>query len=130
MKTAKLILIAGLLTLGLACGYSKPATMAAQAGARPAIKTLNPASQLSGGSEFLLTVNGAGFASDAVINFGGTAQTTKFVSSTQLTATISGSAIMSAGTLAVTVTNPGTAGGIYGGGTLPETSVPMNFTIM
>jgi hypothetical protein len=28
-----------------------------------------------------------------------------------------------------TVTNPGTPGGLYGGGTLPETSAPMNFTI-
>jgi len=29
----------------------------------------------------------------------------------------------------VTVTNPGTAGGIYGGGTQPETSVAMDFTV-
>jgi hypothetical protein len=29
----------------------------------------------------------------------------------------------------VTVTNPGTAGGVYGGGTSAETSAPMTFTI-
>jgi hypothetical protein len=29
----------------------------------------------------------------------------------------------------VTVTNPGTPGGIYGGGTSPATSMPMTFMI-
>jgi len=130
MKIAQLIILTGLLTLGLACGYSKPATTPAQAGTMPSISGLNPASQLSGGSAFLLTVNGTNFAADAVINFNGIAQTTKYVSSTQLTATVSGSAIMNAGTVPVTVTNPGTSGGAYGGGTLPETSAPMNFTVM
>jgi hypothetical protein len=38
-------------------------------------------------------------------------------------------AVAAAGTVHVTVTNPGTAGGIYGGGTQPETSVAMDFTV-
>jgi hypothetical protein len=63
------------------------------------------------------------------VNFNGAAQTTTFVSANQLTAAIPGSADMNSGTVPVTVTNPGTPGGLYGGGTLPETSAPMNFTI-
>jgi hypothetical protein len=85
----------------------------------------------SGGPAFVLTVNGTNFASNAAINWNGTAQTTtSVVLGTQLTATIPASDITTAGTTAaVTVTNPGTAGGQYGGGTLPETSNKMTFTI-
>ena len=63
------------------------------------------------------------------MNFNGAAQATTHVSANQLTAQIPASADMNSGTVPVTVTNPGTAGGLYGGGTLPETSAPMNFTI-
>jgi hypothetical protein len=129
MKTVQVILLIGLITMGMACGYSKPATTAAQPGAIPTLSNLNPASQISGSSAFLLTVNGANFGANAMINFNGAVETTTRVSSTQLTTTISGSAIMAAGTVPVTVTNPGTPGGMYGGGTLAETSAPMNFTI-
>jgi hypothetical protein len=37
--------------------------------------------------------------------------------------------IATAGTVSVTVTNPGTPGGQYGGGTMAETSNIMTFTI-
>jgi hypothetical protein len=37
--------------------------------------------------------------------------------------------VSASGTVPVTVTNPGTPGGIYGGGTSPATSSPMNFTV-
>jgi hypothetical protein len=78
-----------------------------------------------------LVVNGTNFSSTAVINFNGVAQTTNQVSGTQLTATIAAADIATAGTAAVTVTNPGTAGmGAYGsGGTAAATSSPMTFTI-
>jgi hypothetical protein len=46
-----------------------------------------------------------------------------------LTATIPASAVSASGTVPVTVTNPGTPGGQYGGGTTAVTSAPMNFTI-
>ena len=78
---------------------------------------------------FTLTVNGANFASNAQINWNGAAQTTTPVSAAQLTADIPASAIATAGTVTVTVTNPGTPGGTYGGGTLAETSNSMTFTI-
>jgi hypothetical protein len=46
-----------------------------------------------------------------------------------LMVTIPSSSIMTAGMVPVTVTNPGTQGGPYGGGTQAETSTAMNFTI-
>ncbi len=53
------------------------------------------------------------------------------VSANQLTATIAASNIATPATVAITVTNPGTAGtGIYNtGATLAETSAAMNFTV-
>ncbi len=76
-----------------------------------------------------MTVNGTSFASKATVNWNGAALTTTFVTGNQLTATVPAADVATAGTANVTVTNPGTAGGIYGGGTLPETSAAMSFTI-
>jgi len=127
MKTVEIVAFAGLLALGLACGYSK-STMPPQAGTMPAIAQLSPSS-MNAGAAFTLTVNGSNFLANAAENFNGAAQATTHVSASQLTATIPGSADMNSGMVPVTVTNPGTAGGLYGGGTQPETSAPMNFTI-
>jgi hypothetical protein len=74
-------------------------------------------------------VNGTNFNSNAAINLNGTAQMTSRVSANQLTATVPAASVATAGTITVTVTNPGTAGGIYGGGTAAETSNSMTFTI-
>ena len=129
MKTAKTVALAGIITLCLGCGYSKPMTTPPQPGAKPIIAQLVPAST-SAGSAFQLEVDGTSFSSNAVINFNGAAQTTTAdMSATKLTAMIPASAVMNAGTVLVTVTNPGTPGGPYGGGTSPETSSPVDFTI-
>jgi hypothetical protein len=127
MKTVQIVALAGLLAIGVACGYSK-STMPPQAGRMPAIAQLSPSST-NAGAAFTLTVNGSNFLSNAAVNFNGAAQATTYISANQLTATIPSSADMNSGIVPVTVTNPGTAGGLYGGGTLPETSTPMNFTI-
>jgi hypothetical protein len=127
MKTVQIVALAGALAIGVACGYSK-STMPPQAGTMPAIAQLSPPA-VNAGAAFTLTVNGSNFLSNAAVNFNGAAQATTHISANQLTATIPSAADMSAGTVPVTVTNPGTAGGLYGGGTLPETSAPMNFTI-
>jgi len=130
--TVKTTLLVTLLALTLACGYSSK-TSPAVAGTVPAITELSPDSVTAGGDTFTLTVNGSNFSSKAVVNWNGTAQTanTTYVSGSQLMVTVPASAIATAGTVAVTVTNPATAGsGAYGsGGTLAETSQPMNFTI-
>jgi hypothetical protein len=130
MKNAKTVFLAGLLAVSLACGYSKPATTPPVAGTMPTITQLAPANMAHGGPAFVLTVNGTGFSGNAAIYWNGTAQTTTAVSpGTQLTTTISATDIATTGTAAVTVTNPGTPGGQYGGGTSAETSAPMTFTI-
>ncbi|MGA8212967.1 MAG: IPT/TIG domain-containing protein, partial [Candidatus Sulfotelmatobacter sp.] len=100
------------------------------AGTTPTIAALVPANMTHGMPAFVLTVNGTNFSSNATIYWNGTAETpTSHVSASQLTATIPATDIETAGTAAVTVTNPGTAGGQYGGGTSAETSAPMTFTI-
>jgi hypothetical protein len=129
MKIAMTVFLAALLAVGLACGYSAKATTPPVAGTSPDISELAPDNTNSGGAAFVLTVNGTNFNSNAAINWAGTAQTTSFVSASQLTATIPATAIASSGSVMVTVTNPGTSGGIYGGGTSAETSNAMTFTI-
>jgi IPT/TIG domain len=131
MKTMSTVLLAALTAFTLACGYSSKATTPPVAGAMPAISELAPNNATSGGPAFVLTVNGSNFSATAAINWNGTAQTTTYVSANQLTATIAASDIATPATVPVTVTNPATGGsGPYGsGGTLAETSSPMDFTV-
>jgi IPT/TIG domain len=131
MKHLAIVLLTALSVFTLACGYSSKATTPATSGSMPTIATLAPGSATHGDAAFVLTVTGTNFSTTAAINFAGMAQTTNQVSTTQLTATISAADIANAGTVAVTVTNPAISGtGAYGsGGTLAETSSPMNFTI-
>ena len=86
----------------------------------PTITAISPNSAVVGGAAFTLTINGTNFFGASMVNFGGSAPATTFVSSTQLTAAIPASSIASTGTLAVTVTNPAAGGG---------TSNPINFTV-
>jgi len=126
LKTAFLI---GLLSTGAACGYSSQATTPPSPGTTPTITELLPDNVNSGSGDFVLTVNGTHYNSNAAINWNGVAQATTFVTPSQLTATIPATAVANSGSAMVTVTNPGTQGGRYGGGTLPETSNAMTFTV-
>jgi hypothetical protein len=65
------------------------------------------------------------------VNLNGAAQTTTMVSGSQLAVAVPAAGIATSGTVKVTVTNPGTAGtGMYGsGGTMAETSSPMDFMV-
>jgi hypothetical protein len=110
------------------CGYSS-STMPTKPGTTPVISGLVPNNAVAGGSAVPFEVDGTSFATNAGINFNGVAEATTWVSAGKLTATIPAAAIMNSGTVPVTVTNPGTPGGPYGGGTASVTSSPMNFTI-
>ena len=115
------MLMIALLAAGLGCGYSTPKIPT------PAILQLSPSSMTAGSGQFQLEVDGSNFASGAVINFNGVAESTTVMNSATLETTIPASAIATAATIPVTVTNPG-SGGIYGSmGSV--TSAPMNFTI-
>jgi IPT/TIG domain len=129
-QLVKATLLVTLTALTLACGYSSKTTPPV-AGSVPTIAALSPASMAAGSAAFTLTVNGTNFGSQAVVNWNGAARATTFVSGNQVTAAIAAADVATAGSAAVTVTNPGTPGtGMYGsGGTLAETSSPMSFTI-
>src|SRR5947209_14880976 len=68
---------------------------------------LVPMTVVPGSPAFTLTVNGTGFVSGSVVNWNGSPRTTTFVSSSQLTATITAADVVSAGTRSMTVTSPG-----------------------
>jgi uncharacterized protein (DUF1800 family) len=82
------------------------------------ITSLNPSSIGVGG--FSITVSGTGFVSGSVINFGGQALATHFVSATELTASGTASSAQ-VGSVPVTVSNPNPGG---------STSVALNETVV
>lgn len=102
------------------CGGGSSASSPPPPPAVPSISSVSPNSAVAGGAPFTLTINGTNFVAASAVNFGGMAVATTFVSATQLTAAISAAAIASAGTAAVTVTNPAPGGG---------TSNAVSFTI-
>lgn len=131
MKIMAVLLLA---MLGSGCGYSKPAATPPQAGIVPALASIVPNTANHGDPAFTLTVNGTSFNTNAVVNWNGVAQSgTSHMVPNQLTVAIPATAIATAGTVSVTVTNPGssTPGGPYGGGstTASETSSSMTFTV-
>ena len=132
MKAVSVLLLA---ILSFGCGgYSSPKTAPPKAGFVPVIAAIVPNTANHGDPGFILTVNGNTFNSNAVVNWNGVTQTsTAHPAMNQLTVAIPASAIATAGSVAVTVTNPGssTPGGPYGGGssTMSETSNTMTFTI-
>lgn len=74
----------------------------------PFVGSISPFSVASGGADFTLTVNGTGFVANSVVNFGGTALTTNYVSNAKLTGTVTAALIVHGGAAWITVTNPGT----------------------
>jgi hypothetical protein len=127
MKLVSTTLLAGLILFSLGCGYSKN-IMPVQAGTAPTVAQLDPEAGTANNS-FALEVDGANFANNAVINFNGAAMATTFVNAGKLMTTIPATAVMTAGAVPVTVTNPAVAGGRYGGGTTAATSTPVRFTV-
>jgi hypothetical protein len=127
----KIISVLWLTVLAVGCGGYGSSTKVTppQPGAVPAIAQLAPNTVTAGAPSFMLTVNGSNFAGNSVVNWGSATPSTTFVTGKQLMTAIPASMITAAGTVSVTVTNPGTPGGQYGGGTMAETSNAMTFTI-
>jgi hypothetical protein len=98
-------------TLGGGASNSVNFNVTATANPVPTISSISPASIAAGSIAFTLTVNGTNFVSNSVVNFNGAAKVTTFVSATQLTAQIQSLDVSTAGTPAVTVTNPTPGGG-------------------
>jgi hypothetical protein len=122
MNISKALVPVLLVAAGAGCGYSNQSMMAAM----PAISQLSPPSTTTGGPQFQLEVDGTNFSTNAVVNFNGTAQATTFVNAGKLEATIPSTAILSSGSIPVTVTNPATTGRYI---TPASISAPIDFTV-
>ena len=94
----------------------------------PTVSGLSPSSATAGGPAFTLTVNGQSFVSGAVVQWNGAPLTTTFVSGTQMTASVSAGLIASAGSAAITVTNPGGAASAPATFTIPPTPAVSSLT--
>ncbi|HEY2861953.1 MAG TPA: IPT/TIG domain-containing protein, partial [Terracidiphilus sp.] len=77
----------------------------------PSVSSMSPASTPALGPGFTLTVNGSNFVSKSKVLWNGTALTTTYVSTTQVTAAVPTSGIAVPGTASVTVSNPTPGGG-------------------
>jgi len=92
-------------TAGPGGGTSTPARFTI--GSPVAITTgLSPNTALAGGAGFTLTVNGSRFISTSKVLWNSVEKTTRFISNSQLTATIPSSDLNLAGAVLVTVLNP------------------------
>lgn len=95
-----------MMTLALALALSASAALAQSA--VPFLNApLSPGVRVPGSATFTLTVYGTGFASDSVVKWNGTALTTTFVSSSEVTASVSAADQATAETGLVTVSNGG-----------------------
>jgi len=125
----KIICVFLIAILWAGCGYSNKTTTPAQPGVVPAVAALVPDNANAGDPAFTLTVNGSGFAANAMVKWNAAVQPTTYVNGNQVTAAIPATNLGTPGSVSVTVTNPGTPGGQYGGGTQSETSNMVTFTI-
>ena len=128
MKITQTILHSLLLAVGLGSGYSHHNTTAS-AGTMPTIQQLNPSSMAAGSPAFQLEIDGTNFAANASVSFGTTTISPTSAVASKIEVMIPATAIMNKGQVSVTVTNPGTPGGAYGGGTSPATSAAVTFTV-
>jgi hypothetical protein len=87
-------------------------TVAAPVSSAPMLSSLTPAIMVAGSTGTVLTVNGSGFTSGSTVLWNGASRTTTFVSSTQLTEAVVASDINASGTASITVSTPGTSGGV------------------
>ncbi|MFA5185250.1 MAG: IPT/TIG domain-containing protein [Patescibacteria group bacterium] len=86
----------------------------------PTISGLSATSSLVGGETMEITVTGTDFPTDSQVFLGSTQLTAVRNSSNSLTVTIPSSELQNAGTIALTVVNPGTN----------STSTPVNFSVL
>src|SRR5215469_10743007 len=77
----------------------------------PSISSVSPSAAAAGTASFALTINGSNFVSTSTLTWNGAQQNVTFVSSSQLTTTVSATALAAAGTIQLTVSNPSPGGG-------------------
>ncbi|MFY9841959.1 MAG: IPT/TIG domain-containing protein [Terriglobales bacterium] len=104
------VLVLMMVSFSFGCGgYGSGNGM--QPATTPNISGLSPDSANAGSGDFVLTVNGTGFASNSVVYWNSANVSTTYVNAQQITASISAADIATSGAVSVYVKNPGT--GIY-----------------
>jgi hypothetical protein len=88
----------------------------------PTIAALSPASVGVGSPAFTLRITGTGFMARSLVRLNGIALATTVVSDTEITAAVPASALTSAGSYPLTVSNPTPAGGTSGAATFAVTA--------
>ena len=89
------------------CGGSGSGSTGGGTQVAPSVRSVSPTSVVAGSSATTLTVAGSGFTTSSVVEIGGVAELTTFVSSTELTAVVPTSQLATGATLDVIVTNGG-----------------------
>jgi trimeric autotransporter adhesin len=89
----------------------------------PTITSISPQTAYLNSPSFTLTVNGTGFVSGAAVYISSSALPTTYVSSTQLTATVSAAYLSNTGSDYLYVVNPGPGGGYSGSAILTVVSL-------
>lgn len=98
--TISLSLLVGI--IGCGGGNSNPA---------PVISSIVPSTVNAGTQSQSVSINGSGFLGTSTATYNGTATQTTFVSSSQLTLSLTGSALANVGVFPIIVTNPAPGGG-------------------
>ena len=105
MSRIRLGLLLGITLMGAACGYGSHNYM--NGNGMPKITQLLPSSAVANSGAFVLTVNGSGFGTDAVVYWGTATRATTYISTSQVKANITDADIMSAGMVQVYVHSGG-----------------------
>lgn len=126
MKTIFIILLT-VCTLGCGGYGSGSGSGSMAAGAPHVVAPLVPNTATAGSTAFTLTVNGSGFVAQSAVYWNSTAHTTTFVTSSQLTASISAADVATAGAVPIFVKNPGGTG-IYNNQPAQNSNM-VNFTV-
>ncbi len=95
----------------------------------PTITSISPSKKCVGAATFILTIYGTNFLPSSVVNVNGSARTTTYVNSSQLTASIPASDVVSVGTPSITVFNPTPGGGTSAGSILMVVQVFVTPTV-
>ena len=92
--------------VGSGCGYGSHNYM--NGNGTPKITQLSPSSATAGSAGFVLTIDGTGFGTDAVVYWGTTARMTAYDTTGRVTADITAVDIMNTGSVQVYVHSGGT----------------------
>jgi hypothetical protein len=90
----------------------------------PVLSSISPSTVTVGSGAFSLAATGSSFVQGSVVQVDGSARTTHFVNSTQITADLLAGDDSATGTHTITVFNPTPGGGTSGGTTLTVASQP------